>query len=239
MKDFSCHWKKLARENKLRAHHVVQRAILIAMSTDSVISRRDIVYDILIKAFPPVIRSVERKNGRYPWDTINHCREHTNPFVVLYDLDFDCTILKDSRAQLLLDVPASEILENDLERETFYNIMRSLDPKSIDRTYCYIVVDADMLPIQKAVQAAHVAMVAGQAYAYQLTPSSTYFVILQTSHLQRFIDEVDIDHVTFYEPDYSIPRITSMASRPIRWDEFSVREKFADLDLMKVDDDWS
>jgi hypothetical protein len=213
MKDYKQSWKIIAEANNISAHHVVERAILKAMSAKTNADRVKIAYSILMRAFSPITNPNKLSNGRRPFDTLE--RE----VAAVKSLGTRYGALNDPK-----------FFDGDAENEAIYMaIVTELaelvkNPKA--REYAYFIVDADLSPEQKVVQTAHVAQKFGAANP-TLNADSTHYVVLEASDFETAVSR--FPNATKFE-DFG--QVTAIVAGPIAWND-ARRSNFASYKLLK------
>lgn len=198
MKDYKQSWKTLAGAELVSASHVVERAILKAMSAKTNGDRVMIALSILLKAFTPIRNSNKLANGRRPYDSLERAVASVNALRGKYGA--------------LNDV---KFFDGDDEAKTqFLSIIGSLselvkNPKA--RKYAYFVVDRGLSPEQKVVQTAHAAQKFGAANP-SLNPDTTHYVALEADDFETVVSRFP-NAIKFED----FGQITAIVTGPIPW----------------------
>ena len=99
-----------------------------------------------------------------------------------------------------------------------------------EHKYIYVVVRNDLSNAQKAVQSSHAILESTRKYISKDCehPSVIILIVKSEARLLKLVDDLDIDHVTFREPDIG-NQMTAIATRPLSHGE---RDYFKKYQLM-------
>lgn len=215
MKNFRIIWKQLAKDNKLKSHHYIQRAILIAMQSTRNMSKEEIVTILLDKYFTPISNKNKLANG---------CTKYQAISSAYYELVY---------GHYILDQKLEDFFENEAEQKQYFELAKTLRIDKIDRKYVYYFTAQDMSPEHQAVQAAHAAFALGSRLGKTVNPHDTYFQwigVKDKSNLSWLLEKYKhMNPEKFFEPDQG-HSLTSFALPPIPW---YARGDLVDLPLLK------
>lgn len=216
-------WKSLANNKAITAINVAEYCILRAVKAKTPKTfeeRLQIAHSLLIKAFTPVKNAVKLANGRSPYDTLK-----SSVRFIKWSTNYKANQLH------LFGQPANVFLSEE-EITLFVELVRKLSAGTETlRQYAYFIVDSQLSPEQKAVQAAHVALKFGVQNNAPYDPDTLHFVVLEHDDLQskiEYLQSAKQPLTTFV--DYG--KITAIAAGPIDWDS-GKRNHFAGDRLLR------
>lgn len=194
--DYRATWKQLNQAKAIRAEHVIQYAILLALEkSHDIDAAAKLAIRRIAKAFTPVTRPSKLANGVEPLGALTRAVVLAHP----YALD----VL--GQPNDVLDTKTRRLMVN------VYHKVRQSMVEYYHRRYVYLFVRQDMRPEYQLVQTAHAALKMGHHLGdpdlHDVNPDQLYFTVIGVKDsyalvaVEHHLQQIGVKYSVFNEPD--------------------------------------